>query len=363
MKIIGIVLLVILIGCSNKQTKEIAPKAESHAKVSTIKAGHLTKVRDFVLKVPDAEIGRIEPPILISEDKKKIFYYDSGLNQIIVSDTLGNILSKFGRKGRGPKEFLHITSYGADKDTIYVYDGSLGKFKKFTLNGELLDIFDGPIKDNLWFRSNRTYIDGNRLLFGIQEAKYSSASNHWKSKTVAEYTSNGKFISLFGDYDPTLEGSSRLYKNANIVYDIDNKYVYTVHRTSKHIQKYDIGTKKVISRFSYPQSKNFLVADRVPDVYDTRQEKNRLNLFQSFVGDPFVNKDYFVFYFFNFTEDYWETRDQSTKHHFLQFFDKKDQFLFELEVPHYPLGMLGNKLLLVEDDNPDNFRIGVYSIH
>lgn len=358
MKIILLLLIIILIGCTDKSE----PQLESHAKVYTTKDTRLSKVRDFVLKVADSEIGRIEPPILISEDEGKLFYYDLGLSQIIVSDTLGNIISKFGRKGRGPKEFLHITSYGIDKDTIYVYDGNLGKFKKFTLNGELLDIFDGPIKDNLWFRSNRIYVDENKLFFGIQEAKYSSASNHWKSRTVAEYTKDGKFISLFGDYDPDLEGSSRLYKYANMVYDNADNFMYTVHRTSKDIQKYNLNTKEIISRFSNPQSTNFLVADRAPDEYDSRVDRNRLNLSQSFVGDPFVSEDYFVFYFFNFTEEYWETRDQSTKHHFLQFFDKQDNFLFELEVPYYPLGMAGNNLLLVENDNPDNFRIGVYNI-
>lgn len=363
MKISLLLLVLILTGCRHK-TKEVMPETVGKAYQTENEAqSQFRKIRDFVLKVPELEIGRIEPPILVSNDKKKLVYYDSGFNQILVSDTLGNILSKFGRKGSGPKEFRHITSYGLNQDTIYVYDGGLSVFKKFTINGDLIKIFDGPIKDNLWFRSNRIYIKKDKMLFGIQEVKHSSASSHWLSRTVAEYSTEGKLISLFGEYDPSLKESSLLYKYANMAYDFRTEHIYTVHRTSPYIQKFDFNSKKKISRFSNKESGNFLISDTEPGINSSREERNALNLLQSFVGDPFISEDFFVFYFFNFTQEYWDTRDQSKKEHFLQFYDKQDNFVSEFRVLHFPLGMIGNnKLLLVEDDDPDNFRIGVYAV-
>jgi|SRR5690554_4465197 len=323
----------------------------------------LRKTREFVLKSDEFNIGVIEPPTLIFEKngETKLFFRDTGLNQVLISDSMGAIQQAIGKSGDGPKEFRHLTSIGMDEDTLIVYDAVLDMVKKFNLERELINSYQGLLADRVWLRSKRLFLYKDKLVYGIQEADKSSSNNHWESKTIAIYDRAGNLEKLMGEYDPDLIKSHRLYNYSNDLV-INNGFAYTTHRTSPTIQKFDLDTGKKISRFGV-LSKNYKVSDERPNVTDPREVKNKINVKFSFVGNSFVTDDYFAFYFFNFTEKYFELRNPNDQEHFLNLYNNKEEFVGEITLPFQPIAMdNNNRLYLLEDDNPDNVLIGVYEI-
>lgn len=349
----------LLVSCNYRSNNENSSEALSNDPTQI----GLTKVSEIIISDDNLQIGRIEAPMLVSEDDgEEIFiFYDSGLNQVIITDSDGNFRQTIGRYGSGPDEFNHITSIGIDGGSLVVYDGALAKVKIFSLDGEIIDMYDGIIKDNIWLRSNRVFATDSNYYIGIQEAKYSTSNNHWESSTVAEYDKSGKLISLFGEYDPSLVKSHILYNYPNIVIS-DDGHVYSTHRTSYQIQKLNLKDKELVSQFG-SLTESFKISDERPNPSDPRSRKNEINSKFSFVGDSFVTNEYFLFYFFNFTEEYWELRDPNDKENYFYVYNKNDEFLGEIKLKYFPLSADKNgNVYLLENDNPDNFKIGVYTI-
>jgi len=339
---------------------------EKNSESEEIKQVEITKKSQIILNSEEFNIGRIESPMLFysNRDSKKLVFYDSGLNQVLVSDTLGTILNRIGQAGSGPEEFRHITSFGIDADTIIVLDSNLDKMKQFSINGDFFGMYNGTLEDGIWPRSNRIYAFQENYFLGIQEANKSSSSNHWESKVIAIYNKSGHFHDFFGDFDEDLIGSHQLYNYANISSSSGQKFLYTTHRTSPTIQKYNLKERKFVSRFG-KKSGSFRTSEERPSLTAPREVKNKANVKYSFVGDSFVSDKYFAFYFFNFTEKYYQLRNPNDKEHFLHLYDiENDSLLGEIKLPFLPLGIDNqSNLYLMEDDNPDNVKLGVYEIN
>ena len=279
----------------------------------------------------------------------------------MIADTTGLISQKIGSVGSGPEEFRHIASFGIDKDTIIVIDGSLDLVKKFTLDGTLIGMHERMAKDNLWPRSKRLYVSKGHYYLGIQETDVSNENNHWKSKIIAKYTKNGTLVDIFGSYHPSLIGSGLLYNYANLLQRDDGDF-YTTHRTSYQIQRFSGKDGKLVSSFGVI-SPYFKQSDERPSIYDTREQKNKINTKFSGVDDAFVSEDYLAFHFFNIKEEYWVTRDPNDQDNFFQIYDLNDEYVGDIVLPYYPLSMdKDNIIYLLEDDNPDHFKVGMYEM-
>jgi len=323
----------------------------------------LNKVDEFVLSGDGITIGRIETPAIVTQrnEGKRIIFYDTALNQILVADTSGNLLHSMGSVGSGPEEFRNINSFGIDADTIIVNDASLDLVKKFTFDGELIGMHEAMAKDNIWHRSNRLFAYQGHYYYGTQEADKSQPNNHWESGIIAKYKKNGELVEVFGSYHPSLIKTSRLYNYANLLQRKDGDF-YTTHRTSFQIQRFSGKTGELVSSFGV-KSPYFKISKERPRVTDTREVKNKMNTAFSFVDDAFVSKTYLAFHFFNFTTEYWLSRNPNEKENYFQIYDLSDNYIGDIVLPFYPLSMDDDsKIYLLEDDNPDNYTIGVYEM-
>lgn len=350
----SVTIILFLIGCSKSEND---PTYYTHTIIELEKTG------EFILSGDNVTLGRIETPAIVikRQGSKKILFYDAAQNQILIADTMGFILQTIGSVGSGPEEFRHITSFGIDKDTIIVTDGSLDLVKKFTLDGTLIGMHESMAKDNLWPRSNRLYATNDYYYFGVQESDVSNENNHWKSKIIAKYTKNGTLVDVFGSYHPSLVGSGLLYNYANLLQRKDGDF-YTTHRTSYQIQRFSGKNGTLVSSFGV-LSPYFKQSDERPNVYDSREEKNKINTKYSGVDDAFVSKDYLAFHFFNIKEEYWVTRDPNDQENFFQIYDLNDKYVGDIILPYYPLSMDNdNVIYLLEDDNPDQFKVGMYEM-
>ncbi len=354
--------LILLCLCMSCTKHKADSKDNLQSSVKNQKTLELKKIRDFVLKPGESRIGKIEAPMLVYESAsdKKLVFYDTGLNQIIISDSTGTVVSVFGGVGSGPEEFRHISSFGLDGNIIIVYDSVLDMVKKFNMDGDFLESYQGLLDDGIWIRSNRLYTYDGNIYFGIQESGKSNENDHWLSRTIAVYNKNGDLKKLIGEFDPSLENSGLLYNYVNITMSEDGS-IYTTHRTSPYIQKFNSSGEKLSRLDVFP--KYFKTSDERPHPTAPREVKNRINMKYSFVGDSFVSEDYFLFYYFNFTEEAFKLRNPNDLENYIQVYNRNDKYLGDIKLPYYPIGFDNKNLLyLLEDDNSNNLKIGLYEI-
>lgn len=70
---------------------------------------------------------------------------DGGSRQVVVLDSLGNELARFGRQGEGPGEFQQLSWLGEClPDTLYLWDRARGQITVMGLDGQEVNRF--PLK-------------------------------------------------------------------------------------------------------------------------------------------------------------------------------------------------------------------------
>src|SRR5690625_4272117 len=239
-----VILLILTAGCSNDS--EYSNDRSSDINIT------VEKVDEFSLNGQEVTLDRVKNLVAANHNDSLLAWINDDKNEIIVTDSQGNLVSKFGKKGRGSEELSNISAFGFDRNNhLIVYDSSQDFFKKFSVSGELLWIEKGLLKDGLWIRSDRIISYNNHMYFGIEESGPTS-DVEWKSRTIAMYNGNGQLSSLFGTYDPDLRGgkNKELYVYSNsISLDPAGSKIFTTHRTSPYIQTFDANTRERISRF------------------------------------------------------------------------------------------------------------------
>ncbi|HMB96956.1 MAG TPA: 6-bladed beta-propeller [Balneolaceae bacterium] len=327
----------------------------------------LKKTSGFVIDSEELFLDRVRDVAVFNHDESLIGWINDDRNEIFVTDTQGNYIAKFGSSGSGPSEFQYITAIGFDSNNnIFTYDPRLGLFKIFTLDGEFSRSMPGLISDDLWSRTGKIYIRGESMYLGIQETGKASDENYWQSKIIAEYNLNGELLKKFGAFDLAYIESDqdRLYKYPNIYMDHHMGSIYTTHRIHPYINVFDSDTGKHKGRFGI-KSINFSEPSEPARISDPMHIRRKKNLEQSGIGESFTSNDYFFLNFFNMSEEFYTLQDPNLKEHFFNIFQKEPPYAFlgEITLDYAPLGVTSdNKVFLLEDDNPDNFKVGIYEL-
>lgn len=87
----------------------------------------------------------------------KIFLDDFYARQIVQIDDQGRILKRFGKKGKGPAEFMRIEAWDVDNKGLYVCDPDNLRITEMDLSGNVYSSF----------KLDKSFIAGNRLREGI----------------------------------------------------------------------------------------------------------------------------------------------------------------------------------------------------
>jgi hypothetical protein len=187
---------IIILSCSQKNELDQFEKDM----VNFIKDSKYTtrafKLIDSVnLKLP-ADLFLDASPIIRTWRKGFVIFNNESLN-ILVFNTKGQLINKFGRRGDGPGEFNKIVSGTVDKyDNVYTYDNILKRINCFNINGKLNFIL------------NVNYFDAETRLITVDNNK-NIYLHHTPSKKF-----NG-FISIFDStgYKKTIVNGNEKYES------------------------------------------------------------------------------------------------------------------------------------------------------
>ncbi len=98
-------------------------------------------IRELELAGGDASVGGMSRPNDLAVDSRGRYYTASGYAPatLQVLDSAGRLLTTFGRRGRGPSEFLSASTFlVGDGDTLHVFDARAGTYARVSLAYEPL---------------------------------------------------------------------------------------------------------------------------------------------------------------------------------------------------------------------------------
>lgn len=325
----------------------------------------ITKIREYSILFDDTlNIGRLRPLFKTDEIGTKYAFLDEIFQRVLVSDSLGNVKYTIGRKGNGPKEFVKISGFEIDgNEDLVIYDGTQFIAKFFDKHGALVRSFEiNPPNLAVTYDALITY--KGRLFFGALERGYwSDFSTAGKSKNIVEYDYSGSFKDSFGNYDSLTNRIMDYEIFARISVDREKNRLYTVRTNGYVIEGWDITTKQrvqVINQkpnyFTYPNK------EIRPDL--PISEKKRRAIGATGASTLFVSKNYIYLYNQKVTEEwiFSTDRDFSKKNHHLAVYSKEGQLLAEIHLDHVLGNIVNDNLHVIENDNPDDYTIGVYAL-
>lgn len=223
-------------------------------------------------------LGR--PGHVVTDKFQNIYISDLGSMMIHKFSPTGEFIYSFGRRGRGPGEFLDMTLLHINENGLYVFDQNNLVVSQFSLEGDLIESFSMNNRIMLWPRG--VFDHGNQefiFVYKLPDGRYFQGE---KSKHLFHIISDdfSEELASFGDYsklnytespyfDHILQmntGSTyyerstnelffipHLYNGILYVYDVDGKSKIRNVKLNEEIQKespfYIVGGR---DRFNHP---------------------------------------------------------------------------------------------------------------
>lgn len=312
-------------------------------------------------------VSRIDDHHGIKADSKGewFLFADRGKNQVLVTDSLGNVKVIVGGSGRGPTEFLSINGLAfINKDSFLVYDESLALIKMFEVGGGLIGSFK-PSMDGYYFSSPDIVVNKSVIYAGILESDYvhfiqsQDFEKMAQSKIITAIDTSGNDMGKYGSYDK-LTPESKDYVQFSIVGFSNNWNKVLVNQLdSPIIQYYDIDTG-TFGVFSEQVPKNYVRATEFISVNNSKNRVREMSLGRTYAERLVPLENHLFKSMDKLTEEWNITRDPMTKTNILIVYDKNGNIVAEKVLEGKRLfGGHGNKLYFLTDNNPDNFTIQV----
>ena len=286
-----VILAILFLSC------EVERKSNSKNPSANLSDGvqlNLKKISEFKIEnTQHLTLDRIRDVVVLNQEENRLAWVNEDKNEVFITDINGKFICKLGSQGRGPKEFLEITSVGFDSENnIFVYDAKLDLFKKFNDKFDFFEIYEGVIKGGIWLLSRKLSMYDDRFYLGIEEQDKSNENNFWKSKTIGAFTNEMELRNSFGVFDSLLIDGNYLYSYPILTLDSKTGFIYTTHRILPIVQVFNPDNERREGRFGF-YSSSFLVASEKPSLSDPIRVRREKNLKQSFVEESFVSDERF----------------------------------------------------------------------
>ena len=208
----SIVIPCCMISCNNSQevSSGQVPVVDIEKNINSFKFVMLSEIADDIKYIP-LETGNIS---MIRFIQKLIVLDDRFIivesNSCKAFDKEGNFICEYGSPGKGPGQFLYISSVSVDTDNKRIYISSFPKLLiEYSYSGDYMRTIEIPSEmiDSIEQSAIYTTV-GDNIYFGL------TSKNH--SKLVA-FNDNKKVQAVYQDYfnDPALKGNMLAYLGVN----------------------------------------------------------------------------------------------------------------------------------------------------
>lgn len=330
---------------------------------TVVKIGEIV-LDDSSIDESGPNIGKLRPEFVSNRDHSLFAFFDELNMQIVITDSQGKVQQVVSKRGRGPGELMSVLGYNFDEENrIVAYDGSQRMIKVFELDGG--EHSDVDIDYESRFVGNRyLFAKDEELLVPVINSEFHSSGKEqiWRSDLIGKFGYNGTLIESFGRYDPFLKNPKSYLVFPHVDADLENNLFLSSHPDRYSLQLYNLETQERISWFG-TQSENFNQTDNYIDAQQSHQAISAQARDLSWTSGVYITPNYFLHYFVILTEEFQQTRDHNDKIHYINLYDKESYNSYgEIELPYFLGNVIGDKLYLIENDDPDNYTIGIYEI-
>lgn len=337
-------------------------------KVSDLKPTKTFKLihqKNIVLNSKEVPFGRLRQEFVNSYEDDYWAFHDFTNQQIFVFRSNGDFISTIGSEGSGPAEFQNVYGYSfTDGSTLWAFDENLDLFKHFNLNDSLLATVPGIYEDGFLQSHPQLFVNKDKLYIPITEAEYNTQdlSLIWKSALVAVYNTNGDYLYTLGNFGNPVKDPDTYNVRALLDIDFNQEIILAGFSTSYQLGEFMYGTEEQSYFGDAPN--NFMLPSEKTSVNDSYNEILEKGLSRSAPMGAYITDEYYVFYYQNLSQEWYDTRDPNTKEHFLAFYERQNPaYVGELQLP-YALGNLSRdgEIRLIHSIDPDQYTVGVYSL-
>ncbi len=230
-------IILMIIGCS--QTQDDSSKQPD--KVTMVSVDTLFTFTDF-------ETHNIaQPTELAILENGSVAIVDFDQKQVSLVSKLGDLITSFGREGRGPGEFIRIDNLFVTDDVIHVIDTNLNMISKFDTEGNFIN---GHAYKSAAILKEVSAIDRTKYIIatGGVDSTLLSVTDFNTDSTFYFGTPKGESIEVV-DFQESLNQLKNgeipgLYKNM-VTLRTDNDHIYAFLNAYSILQKYDQNGKLV----------------------------------------------------------------------------------------------------------------------
>ncbi|MTI88995.1 MAG: 6-bladed beta-propeller [Balneolaceae bacterium] len=320
---------------------------------------------DVQLKTSSILFGRFRQEFTNSSDGQYWAFHDFTKQQILVFKSNGDFVTTIGSKGRGPSEFENVFGFTFDEEnTIWAFDEKLDLFKNFNLSDSLINTYHGIYENGFLQSHPQLFVNKGKIYIPITEVKFNTMdyTKIWQSALMAVYDTNGSFLNMHGRFGPPAENPDTYNVRAMLDFDFHNNTVLSAYTTSYLLGEFDLESNQ--NKFFGVEPPNFKTATEKTTVDDSFSEILEKGLSRSAPMSAYITKDYYIFYYQNLSQSWYDTRSPNNKSHYLVLYNRSTkEFIKELKLP-YALGNITreNDIHLIKSFDPDNFMIAEYKL-
>ena len=269
-------------------------------------------------------------------------------------------------RGRGPKEMV-LPSQIALKSSreFFVYDTSMDLISKF-VDDEIIEKFPGWLRHNIWLRHTYGYYLDGKLITAIEEPEAINAMNFSEARPIVIMDLDDQSVSLHGRLSPTIDKMDTEYKAPILALDESTSALYYVMGADHTIMRHNLitGDTDVASGFKHPKirERSLEINQNMAPTWDSAK-KIGMDVSAHLFIEIFEtqNQRVLVSVWQNATEKFYETRDPKYNDYFGVVYDLPGLSNPRLlEIHAKPIGKYNDRLLIIENDDPLEYVIGVY---
>ena len=322
------------------------------------------KLHEYTVISPeDYTMGQLRFEFEINNTGSRLAFYDQTMNKMLVTDSLGNVIHILGRAGRGPGEFEKVISFVFDEnDFLVIYDDSQKMVKIFDDTGKFYHSFEVQNAGELSIVGTTIEAWKGRIYFGAIETQYlPKTPNIGTSKSIAEFDYRGTFLGGFGQYDSLSRLSKDYYMYSEVTLDKARNRLYTNRSNGYVSEGWNLDTKERVDVIAQ-EPFNFSEPEKYISAYQPISEIRKQYIENTVGTSLYIGSHHNYLILSNSTEEWANTttRDHYAKDHYVIMYDKQGVLLGETSIESLPGTVSRNQLHLIENDDPDNYTIGVY---
>jgi len=257
-------MLLFLVSCSKTGNED--NDTESDSQLITVDFAEMSDAEktiafsDIAKNISHVKLETNENVLIDNINKIKLtknFIFISDFSNLYQFSKTGEYIRKIGNKGRGPGEYIHISSLEINENhgKIYVHCSTRKKLLVFNLNGEFCHQFNLPQINELAFVRDSLFLAHANVLVGNEEYIFYLTNPSSDTIPVVENHFNWEHKSdhvmgIFGDNSPYYRFQENLYfKDTynDTIYKFDSDSLSHTPVYYIDLGKYDMPDKKRLS--------------------------------------------------------------------------------------------------------------------